>query len=238
MNITQINKLIKVALIATILMFLSEIIFSIPGVTETLQDWVINLKDNTWILWMIIWVVMFLQVLLPIPAYIILNAAIVAHIVNPSKGLLIMFSESQCWLFILVVLSAYMIGAMTAYWIGRVWGKKAILWCAGSEEDYNKWSNLINSKGKWFYALTVLLPIFPDDLLCMLVGSFKFNQVFFFWVNLIGRFIGLICMIGALAIIHSGNSVIPWSVIGWGVALLFEIILLILLNRRMINKNN
>ena len=221
MNREQVVKILRVALVATLVMFLFEVLFAIPGVTTSISNWVQGIEQR-WLLWIALWVIMFVQVcFIPIPAYIVLNAAMYAQIINPTLGLLPMFGTADCWIFVAVVLSAYMAGAVVAYFMGWKWGKKAVKWCAGSEDEYDKWAEVLNKKGKWWYGASVILPIFPDDLLCLVAGSVKFNFSFFFWSNLIGRGAGLICMIGALAIMQSANGGgIPWTLIGWGVALL------------------
>ena len=239
MNREQLYKILKTALIATVLMFVFELIFSIDAIILPIQSWVTNITNKFW-LYSAIWFIMWAQTcIIPIPAYIILNAAIVTRILDPTRGVFGIFTTSECWLFILIVISAYITGALCAYAIGRKWGKKAVLWCAGNEEDYNKWATILNSKGKWFYALTILLPVFPDDLLCLVAGAVKFNIKFFTIANLICRTIGLIFMIGALVIMQSANSGgIPWTVIGWGIAVLIEIIALIIMKRQIKRTND
>ena len=82
-----------------------------------------------------------------------------------------------------------MTGVAIAYILGFKFGSKAVRWCAGSDEDYQKWIKVFNTKGKWYYALTVLLPVFPDDILCIVAGGVKMNFGFFMIVNFICRFI-------------------------------------------------
>lgn len=226
MNRYQVIKILRVALVATLVMFLFEVLFAVPGVTNGISNWVQGIEQR-WLLWIALWIIMFVQVcFIPIPAYIVLNAAMYAQIINPKLGLINMFSTADCWIFIAVVLSAYIAGAVVAYLMGWKWGKKAVKWCAGSEDEYDKWSEVLNKKGKWWYSLTVILPVFPDDLLCLVAGSVKFSFSFFFWSNLVGRGVGLICMIGALAVMQSANEGgIPWTLIGWGIALLAMFVL-------------
>ncbi len=231
----QIEKILITAMIATLLMFVFEIIFDIPVISNWISNWVIS--QNDWLIYLAIWIIMFLQVtIIPIPAVIVLTASIGAGIINASLGLS-MFGQGSVWIFIAVTISAYMLGAIIAYLIGRRWGRKAVEWCAGSEEDYNKWSNFLNKKGsKWLYAATVVLPIFPDDLLCVVAGSVKFNFSFWFWCNLIGRTIGLICMLGSLVLIGAGGSS-PLAAIAWGVALLVEFILYLIIKFKKKDKD-
>ena len=105
-------------------------------------------------------------------------------------------------------------------------------WCAGSEEEFDKWSNLLNTKGKWWYALTVLFPLFPDELLCLVAGAVKFDFTFFTIANLLGRSIGLIAMILTLELIGSMGGGIPLMVIVWAVALIIELIIYLKINKK------
>jgi len=227
----------KVMIIAIFLMFLFEILFmdQLP-ISSWLESWITTLGDDKWLLGIIIWLIMFIQVcLIPIPAVIVLNAAIASGIIAKDIST---FLTWNCWWFILIVLSAYIIGAMVAYFIGLKWGKRAVKWCAGSDEDYKKWSNLLNEKGKWWYAASVFLPIFPDDLLCLVAGSTKFNFSFFFWINLIGRGIGLVAMLFSLVLLSSTNSGgFPFTVVAWGIIFIIAIIAYLIIQKQIKNEN-
>lgn len=211
MNRGQIIKILGVMLIAAVLMLGFEILFSF----EVITNWIGGLvtESTGWLVYVVIWILMFVQVcIIPIPAYIVLNACVIIPTIS------LTLTSVSGWLLIAVILFAYITGAALAYWIGRGLGSKAVKWCAGSEEEYHKWSDTLSNKGKWWYALTIVLPIFPDDLLCFIAGSVKFKFNFFFWVNLIGRGIGLITMVFFLELFQSFNSGgIPWTVVGWGV---------------------
>ena len=219
MNKQQLYNILKVALIMTIIMLIFEIIFSLDIVNNFFSNLIIN--SNTSFVYFIIWIIMFLQVtILNIPAYTILSISL-------SIGLNILSIT-----YIFVTISAYMAGCILAYWLGRRFGIKAIKWCAGSEEDYNKWSMIINTKGKWIYFLTVLFPFFPDDLLCIIAGSVKFNFVAYTIFNLIGRTIGLVTMCLVLQFIKMSTSSFPIMIIVWAIALIAEIITILIIKRR------
>lgn len=214
----QIQRILKVCIIATVIMLIFEVIFSIPAINNFFKDWITS--TSGWVVFIVIWLIMFLQcTILNIPAYVVLSASI-------SIGL-----NCLSWQYLLCVITAYMAGCILAYWIGRWWGIKAVKWCAGSDEEFNKWSGILNTKGKWWYALTVILPLFPDDLLCIVAGSVRFNFVFYVIVNAIGRSIGLVAMILTLQAVGSIGGGIPLMVIVWAVALIVELILYVLIDK-------
>lgn len=226
MNKEQVYKMLKVGLVATVLMLVCEIIFAIDGVNTFFSQLITN-THGFWV-YAIIWTIMFLQVtILNIPAYIILSASV-------SIGLNVLG-----WEYLLTVIFAYMCGCVLAYWLGRWWGVKAVKWCAGNEEDFIKWSNFINTKGKWWYFLTILLPIFPDDLLCIVAGSVKFDFVAYCYFNLIGRSIGLITMLVFLKLVGSIGGGFPLMLVFWAVALVIELVaIFILKSKKTLDNNN
>ena len=215
----QLIKILKVAIISTIIMLVAEAIFDIPAVTNWFEH-IIKSSSGIWV-WVVIWVIMFLQVtILTIPAYVILSASV-------SIGI-----NTLSVLYIAVVISAYMCGCLLAYWIGYKFGRKAVRWCAGSDEDYDKWSNFLNKKGKWWYLATVVFPFFPDDLLCLVAGGVKFKFAWYAISNFIGRTVGLVTMLYTFKLIGFVSNGIPLMLIVWAVALVAEIVVLIVLQNR------
>lgn len=218
-NKDQALKILKVLIGATAIILGFEILFSIPAINDFFCSLITG--ANGWLVYLVIWIIMFLQVtILNIPAYVILSCSVSVGI----KTLSIQY--------ILVVISAYMVGCVFAYWLGRKFGVRAIKWCAGSEEDYNKWSEFINKKGKWFYLVTILFPLFPDDILCLVAGSVRFDFKFYVIANLIGRTIGLVTMLLTLELISLGQGGFPFMIVVWGVSLIGELVGYILIKRR------
>lgn len=215
----QIMRLLKVGIVTTIILLVFEIIFSL----DIINNFFLGLISgaNGWLAYLFVWLIMFLQVtVLNIPAYSILAActSIEMHTLDI--------------VFISVVLSAYMTGAILAYWVGRWFGKRAVKWCAGSEDDYNKWSNVLNSKGKWWYFATIVFPFFPDDLLCLVTGATRFHFGLFCGMNFVGRGIGLVTTILTLQLITKVSGGFSFMIIVWAVALLAEVIAYIIINKR------
>lgn len=182
-------KLSLLALTTSVILLMIEVIFA----NFTIE---INSSD-IWLTYLSIFILMFLQgTILPIPAIVVLQLSIKMGIDVLSIG------------YITTVILAYMSACILSYWIGRWFGTKALKWAAGNDSDYHKWCDILGNKGKWWYALTVLLPLFPDDLLSIVVGSVKMNFAFYTVVNFIGRTIGLITMLYTLIFIGSigGNN--------------------------------
>lgn len=219
MNKEQIVRILKVCLIATAIMLGFEILFSFDVITDWFSGLVVG--AGNWV-WLILWVLMFLQVtVLNLPAYVILSACV-------SIGI-----NTIGWEFILITISAYMCGCLLAYWLGWKFGKRAVKWCAGSEEDYNKWCDVLNKKGKIWYLLTVLFPFFPDDMICIVCGSVRFNFWFYLFANLIGRTIGLVTMLYTLLLIGKIGGGFPFMIIVWAVALVAELIAYLVLIKKI-----
>ena len=215
----QIIRVLKVALVTTAILLIFEGIFSIPAINNFFMGLISG--SSGWLAYLFVWLIMFLQVtILNIPAYSVLAAC-------TSIGM-----KTLDIVFISVVLSAYMVGCILAYWLGRWFGKRAVKWCAGSEEDYDKWSSVLNSKGKIWYFLTVLFPFFPDDILCLVAGAVKFNFGLYTIMNFVGRGIGLVTTILTLGLINKVSDGFPIMVIVWAVALVAELIAYIILNKK------
>ena len=154
--------------------------------------------------YLIFFAIQFLQVvLLPIPAF----ATTVA-------GTLV-FGP---WVASIISLISVISASIFAFFIGRKFGRKLVVWIVG-EEDTNRWGNKLE-KGKYVFFLMMLFPIFPDDILCLVVGATTtLSYKFFIITNIITRPIAIFCT----AFLGSGH-LIPFS--GWGIPV--WIILLIL----------
>lgn len=201
-------------------MLVCEIIFSNPTIIEFFGG-LVRENNGVWA-FILIWLIMFLQcTILNIPAYVVLSASI-------SIGI-----NTLGWQFLLTVITAYMAGCISAYWLGRWLGSKAVKWCAGSEEEFDKWSAVLNTKGKIWYFLTVLFPLFPDDILCLVAGGVKLHFGFFVLANLIGRSIGLVAMILTLQLVGQIGGGFPIMIIVWAVALIAEIVAYFILKKKV-----
>ena len=101
-------------------------------------------------------------------------------------------------------------GSAIAYFIGKIWGKKAVSWIAGKETT-EKYAAYFGKKGKTIFVLMQILPFFPDDILCMVAGLTAMNFPFFLATMIVVRplIIAAYCYLGS-------GTLIPFS--GWGIA--------------------
>ena len=177
---------------------------------------------------------------MPILAFCI-NTPLVA------KGLELMdlFSLETVF-FVGYITSACLVGSLCAYFLGKLGGKRAIKWIAGDEEDYQLWSKKLNCKaGKWIYAATVLLPIFPDDIICLVVGSMGLNLRFYTLANITGRFIGNYAMLLFMRMPYINsffssaiNGGTPWALIVYSILFIISIVAAIIWRFGVINKKS
>ena len=74
------------------------------------------------------------------------------------------------------------------------------------------------SHGTYLFFLMMLFPMFPDDILCVIVGLTNMSFSYFFITNLIARGVGIAC-----TVFFGSGAVIPfhgWGLIVWGVIIL------------------
>ena len=113
-----------------------------------------------------------------------------------------------------------LLGSYLAFFLGRVFGRRIVVWIAG-EEQTKKYCDLLNKKGKFLLILMFIFPVFPDDLLCLVAGITSMSFRFFFFASLFTRPIGIF----VTAYFGSGQ-LIPYS--GWGLYVWPFIILLLI----------
>lgn len=104
----------------------------------------------------------------------------------------------------LICFTSVIITSVVMDLIGRFGGNKAIIRMLG-KEDYEEAKDLIQEKGMVYVPVMYLLPIFPDDAICMVSGATKMN----FWVHLLE--IVLCRGIGCATVIF-GVQIIPTEV--------------------------
>ena len=102
-----------------------------------------------------------------------------------------------------------LIGSYISFFIGKTFGYKLVSWIVG-KDNTEKYTKIIRKRGGFFLAIAFLLPMFPDDILCLISGITNLSFKQFFWITLITRPIGVIAMS-----YFGGGHIIPFS--GWGI---------------------
>lgn len=129
----------------------------------------------------------------------------------------------------LLSLAGILLGSAIAFSIGRVFGKKVVIFMVGKENE-ERWSKFL-SNAKYSFVLMMLLPLFPDDVLCMIAGLTDMSWTFFMVTQLVTRTIGVFTMSYL-----SAGDIIPYH--GWGLYVWAVIGLLSLLAIYLTTKYN
>ena len=105
----------------------------------------------------------------------------------------------------LMCFSGVIISSIFMDLIGRFGGVKAIKWLVG-ESTYEQAKDLLKEKGMVYVPFMYLLPMFPDDAICMVCGATRIK----FWLHLV--YIILCRGIGCATIVF-GISFLPKDLI-------------------------
>jgi uncharacterized membrane protein YdjX (TVP38/TMEM64 family) len=99
-------------------------------------------------------------------------------------------------------------GGQAAFFLARHFGRPfAERWI--STEILSKWDKAADGQGVGFYALSLVLPIFPNDAMCYVAGLGKIPSRRFAFANSIGR--GLACLFTSA--VGAFGSQLGWQ--GW-----------------------
>jgi len=119
----------------------------------------------------------------------------------------------------LLSLAGILLGSAVAFAIGRSFGKKIVVFMVG-KESCEKWTRFL-SNGKYSFVLMMLLPFFPDDILCLVAGLTDMSWTFFMATQLITRPIGIF-----LTSYFTSGQIIPyhgWGLVVWGLFFVFAV---------------
>ncbi len=137
--------------------------------------------------------------------------------------------------------SGVLLSSLMMYLLGRIGGYKLCVKILGNEEC-QKASHLLNKKGKTYFPIMMMLPIFPDDALVMIAGSFKMEVKWFVPSIILGRGVGIATIIFGLDIIPFDKFTSIWHWILFAVVAIVGVILLFVLankvNKLIEEKNN
>jgi uncharacterized membrane protein YdjX (TVP38/TMEM64 family) len=112
------------------------------------------------------------------------------------------------WVGLLISWFSLFAGGQAAFFLARRYGRPfAERWIA--PHVLSKWDKAADGQGIGFYALSLVLPVFPNDAMCYVAGLGKISSRRFSIANLLGR--GLACLFTSAAGAFGGQ--IPWQ--GW-----------------------
>lgn len=124
----------------------------------------------------------------------------------------------------LLSLAGILLGSMLAFLLGKVFGRKLVVFMVG-EKTCKKWVDFLTN-AKYSFFIMMLLPIFPDDVLCLVAGLTNMSWTFFTLTNLIARPVGIF----TVSYFGSGH-LIPyhgWGLIVWAILIVLIIAVLVL----------
>lgn len=119
-----------------------------------------------------------------------------------------------------------LLGSCISFAIGKTFGIRIVNWIVG-KENTKKYTDIIKKRGGFFLCLAFLLPMFPDDILCLIAGITNIKFKTFFICALITRPIGVLAMS-----FFGGGYLIPfsgWGLYVWGVILIGSIFAVVLI---------
>jgi len=104
------------------------------------------------------------------------------------------------WKCFITVLSGCLLSYVMIDAIGRFGGSKLIIKIFGKEE-YDNATEIINEKGLIYVPICYLLPLAPDDFICLCVGSMKMKWWLHMIYALIGKSVGIATVVFGVSII-------------------------------------
>lgn len=137
-------------------------------------------------------------VILPIPS-----------IVSTVAGVAL-FGAFQTTIYSLI---GILLGSLTAFFIGRKLGHKAVVWLVG-EDSLIKWQKKLKGKDNLVLTLMFMLPLFPDDVLCFLAGLSSMSFLYFLVMIFIARVLAVSATCYSFDFIPFNTW---WGLLIWGV---------------------
>ncbi len=134
------------------------------------------------------------------------------------------------WITFLVTTVCTVAGSYVCFWLGRAFGKRIVTWLVG-EEKTEQYGRVLNEKGRLFFVLMLLLPCFPDDILCMVAGLSTMGWGFFSLAVILARpvMIAVISFVGRAAMDALDTWGLPVSI---GIFLLIMVAVILVMLRR------
>ncbi len=122
-----------------------------------------------------------------------------------------------------------LLGSITAFFIGRKLGNKAVTWIIG-EDALLKWQKKLKGKDALFLTVMFLLPVFPDDVLCFVAGLSSMTAKYFLIMILISRLLAVFATCYSFEFIPFNTW---WGLTLWGVFIVGVTIVFIFIYKKM-----
>lgn len=201
-RLTFIVAIVLTFLMCVVFFFYKIGIFEVTDSVEEMRDYI---RKFGYAKWTFIFIQFIQVIFLPIPTTITLLA-----------GLLLF----KPWEVVLYSLIGIIPGSIIMFFFGKYAGRKAVNWALG-EEEVEKYLNLIKGKDVSLLTVMFLMPLFPDDTLCMIAGLSTMRFRYFLPVIVITRVI--MCVSNVFIF---GNGLIPFS--GWGIPIWIAIVAVVI----------
>jgi uncharacterized membrane protein YdjX (TVP38/TMEM64 family) len=112
------------------------------------------------------------------------------------------------WGGLLITWTSLVAGGHAAFLLARHHGRPfAARWVA--PETLVRWDGAAQGQGIGFFALSLVLPIFPNDAMCYVAGLGKISPRRFLFANVLGR--GIACLLASMVGAY-GSHIPVW---GW-----------------------
>ncbi len=185
---------ITIVSLSLYLLKLSGIIDKISSV-EQLRQYVMCFNKNAV---MVFITIQFLQVVvLPIPS-----------VVTTSAGVLLFGTVKGAILSCVGII----LGSIIAHLLGKILGVKVLEWLFG-KNSVNKWLFRLKGKDKLIITLTMILPFFPDDMICFLSGVCSVKTHEFLFIVIIFRSVSIFVFSLTINSVFSGSWIYIFVII-------------------------
>lgn len=108
------------------------------------------------------------------------------------------------------------LGSLTAFFIGRKLGAKAVAWMIGGD-TLKKWQNKLKGKDEVLLTMMFVLPVFPDDVLCFVAGLSSMTTKYFVVMMILSRILSISTTAFSFNLIPFNTW---WGLLIWGVLFL------------------
>ena len=171
-------------------------------------------KTGAWMPILYILLQFFQVVLLPIPSVVSTLAGVA------------LFGPLKATIYSLIGIIA---GSFVGFFIGRKLGYKAVAWLVG-EDELKKWLKKVKGKDYLILTLMFVLPLFPDDILCFVLGLSTMTAKYFSVIIVFSRLMGVAATCYSFELIPFTTW---WGILIWAGIFLVVIVAFIFIYKNM-----